>query len=214
MANSKTVIHSGGKMEKERGLDSLDGRNRTHHVEDGEVSGSIVYPFDYSVENHFMMMDTISKLCEETMCDALEEGEIDRFTSNVTFSSEWRHFNYQPRNVRFVSDTGDNQEKSNVIVLPQFSSASVPQSDKESTQMTSPESRKDFLLYAGGLIWAVDWCPWSVSAEGITYYEFIAVSAHPPDPSYHKIGAPLSGRVYCSFCSSARSILPQDWCSA
>ncbi|GAB2227100.1 hypothetical protein Droror1_Dr00008910 [Drosera rotundifolia] len=74
MANSKTVIHSGGKMEKERGLDSLDGRNRTHHVEDGEVSGSIVYPFDYSVENHFMMMDTISKLCGETMCDAFEEA--------------------------------------------------------------------------------------------------------------------------------------------
>ncbi|GAB2230671.1 hypothetical protein Drorol1_Dr00014952 [Drosera rotundifolia] len=203
MANLETVSHSSGRMEKERGLGSLDP---TLHVEDGEVSGSIVYPFDNSVENHYMMIDTISKLCGETTCDAFEEGEIDRFSSNITFLSDWRHFNYQPRNVRFASDTVNNQEKCNMIVLTQFSAAAVPQPDKESTQMTSPESRKDFLLYVGGLIWAVDWCPRSESVEGNTYCEFIAVSAHPPDSSYHKIGAPLSGRgmvqIWCLVCHS------------
>ncbi|GAB2272502.1 hypothetical protein Dimus_007326 [Dionaea muscipula] len=79
--------------------------------------------------------------------------------------------------------------------------------------MTSLESRKDFLLYVGGLIWALDWCPRPKSPECHTCCEFIAVSAHPPDSTYHKMGVLLSGRgmvqIWCLISSNEdREIVP------
>ncbi|XP_071690679.1 uncharacterized protein [Rutidosis leptorrhynchoides] len=50
-------------------------------------------------------------------------------------------------------------------------------------------------MYVGGHVWALDWCPRvHQSSHNNINVEFIAVSAHPPESSYHKIGAPLSGR--------------------
>lgn len=54
---------------------------------------------------------------------------------------------------------------------------------------------KDFVIYVGGSIWALDWCPRVCHRpEYQTKNEFIAVAAHPRGSSQHKLGAPLTGR--------------------
>ncbi|XP_038699788.1 uncharacterized protein LOC119997075 isoform X2 [Tripterygium wilfordii] len=51
------------------------------------------------------------------------------------------------------------------------------------------------MFYVGGPVWALDWCPRVYKRPDFPIKnEFIAVSAHPPDSTYHKIGAPLIGR--------------------
>lgn len=42
--------------------------------------------FDYSIENHFKAMDTISKLCGEPENPDFDPAEIDRLSSSITFS--------------------------------------------------------------------------------------------------------------------------------
>lgn len=54
-------------------------------VLEGNGAGIRVSLFDYSVENHFKAMDTISKLCEEAESDSLQEAEIQRLSSSITF---------------------------------------------------------------------------------------------------------------------------------
>lgn len=41
--------------------------------------------FDYSIENHFKTMDTISKLCGEPENPDFDPAEIDRLSSSITF---------------------------------------------------------------------------------------------------------------------------------
>ncbi|XP_022846709.1 uncharacterized protein LOC111369428 isoform X3 [Olea europaea var. sylvestris] len=57
------------------------------------------------------------------------------------------------------------------------------------------ESSKDFVMYVGGNVWAVDWCP-RADRSSLNHInsEFVAVAAHPPESTYHKIGVPLTGR--------------------
>uniref|UniRef100_A0A2P2K020 Uncharacterized protein MANES_13G012000 n=1 Tax=Rhizophora mucronata TaxID=61149 RepID=A0A2P2K020_RHIMU len=87
--------------------------------------------FDDSVENHFKAMDKISRFCGEAESESvhLDEAEIQRLSSSITFLREWRHFNYEPRTVRFARETEGSQENGvpGGINLPQFSSATVPQ---------------------------------------------------------------------------------------
>uniref|UniRef100_N1QWY6 General transcription factor 3C polypeptide 2 n=1 Tax=Aegilops tauschii TaxID=37682 RepID=N1QWY6_AEGTA len=56
----------------------------------------------------------------------------------------------------------------------------------------------DFVLFAGGNVWSLDWCPRLCDKPSSPY---LAVAAHPPGSSYHKIGMPLIGRgiiqVWC-----------------
>ncbi|PIA40487.1 hypothetical protein AQUCO_02500296v1 [Aquilegia coerulea] len=53
----------------------------------------------------------------------------------------------------------------------------------------------DFVLYVGGHVWALDWCPGvHQQSDGRIKCEYLAVAAHPPGSSYHNIGAPLTGR--------------------
>ncbi|XP_026443106.1 uncharacterized protein LOC113342956 isoform X2 [Papaver somniferum] len=53
----------------------------------------------------------------------------------------------------------------------------------------------DFVLYVGGHVWALDWCPRvHQKSDCDIKCEYLAVSAHPPESSYHKIGATLTGR--------------------
>ncbi|GAV66087.1 hypothetical protein CFOL_v3_09597 [Cephalotus follicularis] len=154
--------------------------------------------FDYSIENHFKAMDTISKLCEEPDSRDIVESEIQRISSSVTFLREWSYFKYEERIVSFVSDTGcpPGTDSASVINLPQFSSSTVPKDEGLSdVDTTSPEFSNDFVMYVGGSIWALDWCPIvHAKPDCLPKCEFIAVSAHPPDAYYHKIGAPLTGR--------------------
>ncbi|XP_022765153.1 uncharacterized protein LOC111310200 isoform X5 [Durio zibethinus] len=154
--------------------------------------------FDYSIENHFKAMDTISKLCEEFKIDGLNETDIQRFSSSITFLREWRHFNYEPRIIRFASELRDSPGKgvSDVINLPQFSSATVPkQQEGLCGSNAPPESSKDFVMYVGGSVWALDWCPRvHENPNRPVKCEFIAVATHPPESYYHKMGTPLTGR--------------------
>ncbi|XP_070666185.1 uncharacterized protein [Malus domestica] len=154
--------------------------------------------FDDSVENHFRVMDTIAKLCGEAEEDrGVEDGEIQRLSSSVTFLREWADFKYGPRDVRFACGVGSPEEKDVVggINLRQFSSATVPKNEALSGDAPSPELSQDFVMYVGGPVWALDWCPRvHRSSDDHPKCEFIAVAAHPPGSSYHKLGEPLTGR--------------------
>uniref|UniRef100_A0A453FZ39 Uncharacterized protein n=1 Tax=Aegilops tauschii subsp. strangulata TaxID=200361 RepID=A0A453FZ39_AEGTS len=60
----------------------------------------------------------------------------------------------------------------------------------------------DFVLFAGGNVWSLDWCPRLCDKPSSPVNcEYLAVAAHPPGSSYHKIGMPLIGRgiiqVWC-----------------
>ncbi|KAI3858390.1 hypothetical protein MKX03_037577 [Papaver bracteatum] len=159
---------------------------------DEEDSDVLVSPFDYSTENHFRAMDRISELCgEEPLCvNAPEE-------SSVTFVRQWKDFRYAPRTIKFVRETESQQGKnvSNNVNLPQFSAASVPKMDQVPIDANSSIPRKDFVLYVGGHVWALDWCPRvHQKSDSDIKCEYLAVSAHPPESSYHKIGATLTGR--------------------
>ncbi|KAI3924850.1 hypothetical protein MKW98_031101 [Papaver atlanticum] len=159
---------------------------------DEEDSDVLVSPFDYSTENHFRAMDKISELCgEKPLCvNAPEE-------SSVTFVRQWKDFRYVPRTIKFVRETESQQGKyvSNDVNLPQFSSASVPKMEQVPIDANSSKPRKDFVLYVGGHVWALDWCPRvHQKSDCDIKCEYLAVSAHPPESSYHKIGATLTGR--------------------
>ncbi|KAI3683867.1 hypothetical protein L1987_84382 [Smallanthus sonchifolius] len=157
--------------------------------------GIRVLEFDYSVENYFKVVDKIAMLYGESELE-YEQIEIQRLSSSVTFLSKWRDFCYQPRTIRFACEKETSQEKdvTTQINLPQFSSAAVPKDISLGNETSSPLS-KDFVMYVGGPIWALDWCPRVHPTSAFdTNVEFIAVSAHPPESSYHKIGAPLTGR--------------------
>lgn len=69
------------------------------------------------------------------------------------------------------------------------------QKDQQSGNTIPRESSKDFVMYVGGPVWALDWCPtFHHKPDCDIKSEFIAVAAHAPESSYHKIGAPLTGR--------------------
>ncbi|PSS23600.1 General transcription factor 3C polypeptide like [Actinidia chinensis var. chinensis] len=176
-------------------LGSAEGQN------DNDPPGPTVSLFDYSLENHFKAIDKICRLCREAECDDLDKTEIDRLSSSITFVREWRHFNYQPRVIRFSRQNEISPQGKDVIggiTLPQFSAATVPKNDGQNVYMLSQEPSKDFVMYVGGHVWALDWCPRvhqrSESSNCDIACEFVAVAAHPPESSYHKIGAPLIGR--------------------
>ncbi|BFG38665.1 hypothetical protein CerSpe_249390 [Prunus speciosa] len=154
--------------------------------------------FDDSVENHFRVMDTIAKLCGEAEEDhRIEDSEIQSLSSPITFLREWADFKYEPRDVRFACGGGSPDGKDVVtgITLRQYSSATVPKKEALSGDTSSPELSQDFVMYVGGPVWALDWCP--RVHQRPDYHpkcEFVAIAAHPPGSSYHKLGQPLTGR--------------------
>ncbi|CAL0299349.1 unnamed protein product [Lupinus luteus] len=155
--------------------------------------------FDYSVDNYFHYMDTIARLCGENEDVDFEQSEIQRISSSVTFLRKWRDFKYPSRSIRFGYGLGSSERKdANTINLPQFSSATVPtfdmQKENRLENAKSQESR-DFVMYVGGPVWALDWCPQMHEKPDCSIKcEFIAVASHPPGSSYHTMGAPLTGR--------------------
>ncbi|GAU42321.1 hypothetical protein TSUD_25480 [Trifolium subterraneum] len=159
--------------------------------------------FDLSVENFFEYIDTVAKLCgEEERNAAVEESEIKRTFSSVIFLREWSDFKYPSKSIRFAYglESSECYEGNGIkdINLPQFSSATVPKHDMQKEELLgdakSQESR-DFVMNVGGSVWALDWCPRMHEEPDCSITcEFIAVAAHPPGSSYHKMGASLIGR--------------------
>lgn len=174
--------------------------------------GITVSLFDYSIDNHFGAIDTICMLSGEPKSYEMEEREVDHLSASVTFLREWRHFNYLPRVLRFACQNEDSPQMIDVhgeISLPQFSSATVPKINDHDGSTIPPESRKDFVMYVGGLVWALDWCPRvHHKSDSQIKCEFLAVAAHPPESSYHKIGTPLIGRgliqIWCLLNSNMK----------
>ncbi|KAK7342874.1 hypothetical protein VNO80_25832 [Phaseolus coccineus] len=167
----------------------------------GDVSVRIAL-FDFSVENFFRDMDTIVRLCgKEENGVAIDQSEIQRMSSSVTFLREWRDFKYPSKNIKFAygmenSNCFEGKDVS-AINLPPFSSASVPEQDIQKEQLGEviSQERRDFVMNVGGSVWALDWCPQiHEKPDSSVKCEFIAVAAHPPGSSYHKMGAPLTGR--------------------
>ncbi|KAG6427511.1 hypothetical protein SASPL_111757 [Salvia splendens] len=158
----------------------------------------LVSEFDYSVENHFNAVDTIARLCGYAETLDVSEAETRRLSNSINFLRHWRDFNYKTRTVRFACQ--HDSEKKDVIgevTLPQFSAAVVPQKQIRNVGEVGVEVEpvNDFVMNVGGAVWALDWCPRvDRNPEYCIKSEFIAVAAHPPDSSYHKIGASLTGR--------------------
>ncbi|QHO38722.1 hypothetical protein HN51_005036 [Arachis hypogaea] len=163
-----------------------------------------VSSFDYSAENFFRYIDDIAALCGEDQNTHFDHSEVQRFSSSLTFLREWRDFRYPPKSIRFGYITercqSSEEKDAGAITLPQFSSATVPQCDvqrKEHPVDTKlQESRcRDFVMCVGGPVWALDWCPQiDERPDCSAKCEFVAVATHPPGSSYHKMGAPLTGR--------------------
>ncbi|XP_019152955.1 PREDICTED: uncharacterized protein LOC109149566 isoform X3 [Ipomoea nil] len=196
-----------------------------------DVSGQEAPPrvelslFDDSVENHFRAIDTISQLCgEPDIDDSTDQAELRRYGSSITFLSEWRYFKYKPRSIRFACESeksGNGKDVNGETILPQFSAATVPKFDymmqgaSMNEKVTSPQSCKDVVLYVGGSVWGIDWCPRAyVDSEILFQSEFVAIAAHPPGSSYHKIGAPLTGRgiiqIWCLLDSRLKEDVPSQ----
>ncbi|KAK1288875.1 hypothetical protein QJS10_CPB19g00362 [Acorus calamus] len=142
-------------------------------------------------------MDTVGTLCGSSEDEGFDDAEaVERFSS-IVFLLEWKQFCYEPKIVRFNYETESPQVKESVegVSLPQFSSMAVPKVDESLDDSDFSSMRKDFVLNAGGSVWALDWCP--RISQGLDRYikcEYLAVSAHPPGSTYHKLGAPLTGR--------------------
>ncbi|XP_029129405.1 uncharacterized protein LOC114916537 [Cajanus cajan] len=114
---------------------------------------------------------------------------------------EWRDFKYPSRNIKFAygleSPDCSVGKYVSTINLPPFSSASIPEHDMQKEQLGEAEAQecRDFVMNVGGSVWALDWCPRIHEKPDCSIKcEFIAVAAHPPGSSYHKMGAPLTGR--------------------
>ncbi|KAJ6843205.1 uncharacterized protein M6B38_300765 [Iris pallida] len=159
-------------------------------------NGVLVAYFDPSVENFLSYSDSVAALCGLPRKESFEPSEVESFYSNVTFIKEWNYFVYEPKSVKFAYQTGPGQFKDELdeISLPQFSSAAIPKI-KQSPGGAKSFDGTDFVLNAGGFVWAFDWCPkGSEVHDSSIQCEYLAVAAHPPGSSYHHIGLPLFGR--------------------
>ncbi|KAJ8532716.1 hypothetical protein K7X08_015605 [Anisodus acutangulus] len=176
---------------------SATAPEKVHGGESPSPSGISVSLFDYSVENHFKAVDTISKLTGVPEIDDTDKVELNRLASSITFLAEWRYLNYERREVKFACENENSKGKDVIgeLSLPQFSSAEVPKKQLVNEQPVPKESSKDFVMYVGGLVWGMDWCPQAYeNRDAHIKSEFVAIAPYPPDSSHHKIGAPLTGR--------------------
>ncbi|RLN23131.1 uncharacterized protein C2845_PM07G29300 [Panicum miliaceum] len=177
--------------------------------------------FDESADGFSRAVRAISELADLEPEPDFPDAEVERLASSITFLREWRHFSYEPKDISFNTGikSASSRDGMHSISLPQFSAATVP-------QVTQQEDRRDntvsfdFILFAGGNVWALDWCPRLCDKPGSSINcEYLAVSAHPPGSSYHKIGMPLTGRgiiqIWCLLApfEDAHSRRPLDACN-
>ncbi|OAY74806.1 General transcription factor 3C polypeptide 2 [Ananas comosus] len=165
--------------------------DRDRSEEKGATTGGVaVSLFDHSVESFFSAMNSISALCGAPVDSGFDPSEIERFSSMITFLKEWRNFTYDPKVVRFARDnqTTQTRDVSGEITLPQYSSVAVP-------ELIRLFCGSDFVFHAGGHVSALDWCPRIQDKPDTNIScEYLAVAAHPPSSTHHKIGSPLVGR--------------------
>uniref|UniRef100_A0A0E0Q7Q7 DML1/Misato tubulin domain-containing protein n=1 Tax=Oryza rufipogon TaxID=4529 RepID=A0A0E0Q7Q7_ORYRU len=176
-------------------------------TEGEEVKDGVeVCVFDESPEVFSRAVHAISELTAGEPEPNFPDAEVERLASSITFLREWRHLSYEPKNVSFTCDarSAPSRVDTHKINLPQFSSASVPQI----THLDDGKAKTDnFVIFAGGNVWALDWCPRLCDRpHSPINCEYLAVAAHPPGSSYHKIGMPLIGRgiiqVWCLLAPS------------
>ncbi|CAO1944348.1 unnamed protein product [Urochloa humidicola] len=192
--------------------------------EDGEGTtkdGVEVCPFDESADGFGRTVRAISELAGLEPEPDFTDAEVERLASSVTFLREWRHFSYEPKDVCFNNgiESASSRDDMQSITLTQFSSVSVPQITQQEDRRDNTASF-DFILFAGGNVWALDWCPRLCDKPASINCEYVAVAAHPPGSSYHKIGMPLIGRgviqVWCLLApfEDAHSRRPLDACNS
>uniref|UniRef100_A0A0A9DHI5 Uncharacterized protein n=1 Tax=Arundo donax TaxID=35708 RepID=A0A0A9DHI5_ARUDO len=99
--------------------------------ESGEEAkcGVEVCLFEESAAGFSRTVRAISELTDGEPERDFPEAEVERLASSVTFLREWRHFSYEPKGVSFtnVPESVSCRDDMRSIILPQFSSASVPQ---------------------------------------------------------------------------------------
>ncbi|GKA37749.1 hypothetical protein Tco_0724314 [Tanacetum coccineum] len=123
-----------------------------------------VAKFDYSLENYFKVMNKMLKISGEEYDSSqfyLNQSEIiQRMSSSAEFIRDWRHFFSKPQAIRFAcqSDTSERKVITKGIKLSQFSSAAFPKDISDGNKASSHLS-EDFVMYVGGPVWALDWCP-------------------------------------------------------
>ncbi|CAA7410322.1 unnamed protein product [Spirodela intermedia] len=176
---------------------------RAENMPTESASGGVVVSlFEDSVEKFISTMEAISLLCG-IQDETFDQHELQRLSHMITFLKEWRYFFYEPKIVNFVYEAEPHQSKEEIkgIELPQFSSAAPPNINFNFNSLYLTYSNnmefflKDFVLHAGGSVWAMDWCPRVHQVPHCPVRcEYLAVAAHPPGSSYHQIGAPLTGR--------------------
>nr|XP_029117775.1 uncharacterized protein LOC105035387 isoform X3 [Elaeis guineensis] len=116
-------------------------------------------------------MDAILALCGEPGEQHFESGEIQRFSSMITFL-KW-----------------DN------CLVKQEIQTGIPSRWMIPCYCFCNMSCNDFVMHAGGHVWGLDWCPQiHEKPHSNIKCEYLAVAAHPPGSTYHKIGVPLIGR--------------------
>ncbi|PWA44179.1 AT hook, DNA-binding motif-containing protein [Artemisia annua] len=156
-----------------------------------------VAKFDYSYENYFKVMNKMLEISGEDVSSQFElnQSEFQRMSSSLEFIRDWRHFCSKPQAIRFARqrDTSERKDITERIKLTQFSSAAVPKDTSDGNKASSHLS-EDFVMYVGGPVWALDWCPRVHQPDCDVNLEFVAIAAHPPESSYNKVGSALTGR--------------------
>ncbi|CAL4973034.1 unnamed protein product [Urochloa decumbens] len=191
---------------------------------DGTTKDGVeVCPFDESADGFSRTVRAISELADLEPEPDFTDAEVERFASSVTFLREWRHFSYEPKEVCFNNGikSASSRDDMHSVTLTQFSSVSVPQLIPQQEDRIDSTASFDFILFAGGNVWALDWCPRLCDKPVSSINcEYLAVAAHPPGSSYHKIGMPLIGRgviqVWCILApfEDTYSRRPLDACNS
>ncbi|XP_020527307.1 uncharacterized protein LOC18441339 isoform X2 [Amborella trichopoda] len=199
--------------------DTVDEESHGSSMASDSDNGAPVALFESS-EKFLKFCDQLWLMYGASVDDSRWAQAKERFSSSVNFVQEWRQYwNEESKTLRFIHEGGSQHVNDNkkVIVLPQFSSAAVPKIEKVSPEITKiTNSSNDFVMQVGGSVWALDWCPKTHQGpQSLVKCEYLAISAHPPDCSFHKIGVPLSGRGMIQLWSllnvstKGDSLLPQ-----
>ncbi|XP_068634459.1 uncharacterized protein [Aristolochia californica] len=204
---SKPSTKKRGRKPKSREMKNGDGDSTGLVIEEVDPNladlvsnrgkhGVRVSLFDYAVESHFEALRRISSLCKIVEEDIFEASVAKHLSASITFLEQWKDFCYEPKNIRFSYETGGAQGTHYIdgTTLPQFSSVSVPEMVTQSCSSSTLTYSNDFILHVGGPVWALDWCPIAQVVDHHIKCQYLAVAAHPPDCSYHKVGEPLTGR--------------------
>ncbi|BAF06772.1 Os01g0858000 [Oryza sativa Japonica Group] len=179
-------------------------------TEGEEVKDGVeVCVFDESPEVFSRAVHAISELTTGEHEPNFPDAEVERLASSITFLREWRHFSYEPKNVSFTCDarSAPSRVDTHKINLPQFSSASVPQITHldNGKAKTDRSSMKHEMRDLNLILKALQTCL-KISVQSPKLLRYLAVAAHPPGSSYHKIGMPLIGRgiiqVWCLLAPS------------